>query len=70
MKTIKCKSGLQGYRCTLHESYGNFGCFEAYAEMYGTHTRLGYKTIKGCWKANPTIEGSVEPSDFRKVKHG
>ena len=36
--------------------------------MYGLHTRLGYKTIVGAWRANPVVQGSVDPSDFRVVR--
>jgi hypothetical protein len=64
---IRCKSGLMGYRCRLRSNYDSFQQFQAYAEMYGLHNRLGYRTIKGAWKANPMVEGSIEPSDFRKV---
>ena len=65
--TVICKSGLRGWRCRLQENYADEADFAAYAETYGLHTRLGYKTIHGAWRANPIVEGSVEPSDFRKV---
>ncbi len=64
---VICKSGLRGWRCRLQENYTNEAQFEAYAELYGLHTRLGYKTTRGAWLANPIVEGSVKPSDFRKV---
>jgi hypothetical protein len=65
--TIICNSGLRGWRCRLRENYANEAEFAAYAETYCLHTRLGFKTIQGAWLANPIVEGSVEPSDFRKV---
>jgi len=68
MRQVKCKSGLRGYQCPLQENYANYEEFERYAETYGLHTRLGYKTSRAAWDANPTVQGSVEPSDFRKVK--
>jgi hypothetical protein len=57
-----------GWQEKLRDGYANYEEFERYAETYGLHTRLGYKTPRGAWKANPTVQGSVEPSDFRKVK--
>ena len=68
MKQVKCKSGITGWQCKLQKNYHNFEEFERYCEVWAIHTRLGYKTIKGCWKANPTIQGSVNPSDLRVVK--
>jgi len=68
MRTVKCKSGLTGYQCRLRANYKGYKEFESYAETYGLHTRLGYKTPRAAWDANPTVQGSVDPSDFRKVK--
>lgn len=69
---VRCKSGLMGYQEKLRRNYDNFDQFEAYSEMYGLHTRLGYKSAKTAWKANPVIQGSTNPTDFRRVriKHG
>jgi hypothetical protein len=68
MCQVKCKSGLTGYQCRLQNNYAGLAEFERYAETYGLHSRLGFKTPRAAWDANPTIQGSVEPSDFRKVK--
>ncbi len=68
MRQVKCKSGLTGYQCRLRENYAGFAEFERYAETYGLHGRLGFKTPRAAWNANPMIQGSVDPSDFRKVK--
>ena len=68
MKRVICKSGLQGYQEKLRTAYSNFAEFKAYSDTYGLATQLGYKTPEAAWKANPTIQGSIEPSDFRKVK--
>ena len=65
---VKCRSGLTGYQCRLHENYADFDEFAHYAETYGLHTRLGYRTPKAAWEANPMIQGSVNPNDFRKVR--
>jgi hypothetical protein len=67
MKSIKCRSGLQGYQCRLQENYDSFEQWEAYADMYSLHLKLGFKSPKTAWDANPIIQGSVDPSDFRKI---
>ena len=67
-KRVKCRSGLTGYQCRLRENYRDLEEFVSYAETYGLHTRLGYKTPQAAWKANPMIQGSVDPNDFRKVR--
>jgi len=68
MAKVICKSGLEGWQNRLQENYSSFEEFKAWADCWGIHTRLGYKTIRGAWKANPMVQGSVIPSDFRKVK--
>ena len=65
---VKCKSGIMGWQCNLQDNYADFEDFKMYADLWGLHTRLGYKTPKSAWKANPLIQGSVIPGDFRKVK--
>lgn len=67
MKRVKCKSGIEGWQCKLRKNYANFEEFEYYAELRGLHIRLGYKTPRNAWLANPVVQGSVIPSDFRKV---
>jgi len=64
---VKCKSGLMGWRMKLQKLYKTIDEFKYCCEMYSIHTRLGYKTPKTAWLKNPLIEGSVDPSDFRKV---
>lgn len=69
MKKIKCKSGLTGWQCRLQDNYeGNYEEFEAYSNMYGIAKRLGFRSNKKAWEANPIIQGSVEPSDLCVVK--
>ena len=65
---VRCKSGIEGWQCSLRKNYDSFSQFKYYSEMYGLHLRLGYKSAKNAWRANPLIQGSVIPSDFRKVK--
>ena len=56
-----------GWCCRLRKNYANFSEWQAYAEMYGLHEKLGYKTPEAAWKANPLCEGSTNPAHFRKV---
>ena len=69
-KSVKCKSGIMGQQYFLQDSYNDFEEFERYAYVYNLHHKLGFKTIKGCWKSNPLIQSSVNPSDFKRVKKG
>jgi hypothetical protein len=55
------------YICDLRDNYKDFEEFKAYAEIYGLHTRLGYKTPETAWQYNPRIQGGVNPGDFKKV---
>ncbi len=64
---VVCRSGLTGEQYRLRDSYQNFEEFKAFAEMYGIHTRLGYKTPETAWRANPLVQSSVEPRDLCKV---
>ena len=68
MKQVICKSGIKGWQCKLQTNYRSFEDFEAYCNIYNLHKRLGYNTPISAWYANPTIQGSTNPRDFRKVK--
>jgi hypothetical protein len=70
MKKVMCKSGLWGWQDKLRNMYDDFIEWENYSTTYGLHTRLGYKTPRTAWQANPIIQGSTIPSDFCKVKNG
>ena len=65
---IRCRSRLLGERYRLRDAYRDLEEFVAYAETYSLHSRLGYKTPQTAWRANPLVEGSVNPDDFRKVR--
>jgi hypothetical protein len=64
---VKCKSGIWGWRGHLRGNYDSFGDFKYWCDIRAIHTRLGYKTPETAWRANPLIEGSVNPSDLRRV---
>jgi hypothetical protein len=68
VKTVTAQSGLKGWRGHLQENYAHFAEFKMYSELYDLHHRLGYKTPKAAWNANPEVEGSVHPSDYRKFR--
>ena len=70
MKTemVKCKSGVWGSQGKLRDNYDSFEEFKHYSHIHNLHARLGYKSSKAAWKANPTIQWSVIPTDFSKVK--
>ena len=51
----------------LQKQYQNFEEFERYSETYGLATRLGFASAKEAWDANPKIQGSVNPSDYKIV---
>lgn len=65
---VRCKSGLMGWRTRLRNNYNNDGHWIYQSDMWGLCERLGFKSPEAAWEANPVIEGSVNPSDFRKVK--
>ena len=68
MKSVICKSGEKGWQCKLHTTFSSFEEFQAYDEIYGNVKRLGFESAEEAWKANPTIQGSTNPSDYRTVK--
>lgn len=68
MKTVRTKNkGVQGWQEKLQKIYGSFVDFEACSDIYGLAKRLGYKSALTAWRANPIVEGSVYPEDYRKV---
>lgn len=53
MIRVKCKSGLSGWQSRLRDNYGSYDEWLAYAELFGLHIRLGFKTPLAAWRANP-----------------
>ena len=51
----------------LRKQYANFREFYAYSDTYGLAERLGYDSAEDAWKANPKVQGSTNPDDFRKA---
>lgn len=67
-KSVRCKSGIKGWRGRLQDVYNSYDEFFSYCSIYGNHTRLGFDFPEDAWKANPVIQGSVIPSDYQKIK--
>lgn len=67
VRQVKCKSGIRGWRGRLKDQYENLGEFDRADTAYNLAKRLGYATAFAAWDANPLIEGSVNPGDYRKV---
>jgi len=66
-KRVTTQSGLEGYECRLQENYDDFADFEAHDNIYNLAKRLGYNSAQEAWDDNPLIQGSTDPTDFRKV---
>lgn len=62
---IKCNSGLNGWREKLQTNYHTFEDFKSFSDTYGLAKRLGFESAEKAWEANPLIEGSTDPDDFR-----
>lgn len=67
VKRVKCESGVTGWQARVQEIYDSLSEFKSYSDMYGIARRLGYSTASACWRANPVIQGSINPSDLKKV---
>ena len=59
------------WRSTLRNNYDdNFSQWLSYSDMHGLAGRLGFATAEEAWEANPTIQGSTDPQDFKVVLEG
>ena len=67
-KRVRCQSGIMGWQGRLRDQYTSIEPFRCYAEMYGLHLRLGFKSVEEAWETNPLIQGSIDPSDYSRVK--
>jgi hypothetical protein len=52
----------------LQSIYDNFEEFESYDSVYNLAARLGFKSARTAWKANPKVQGSTNPADLKVVK--
>ena len=65
--TVKTKSGVKGHQGRLQADYDSFQEFQHYDEEYRLAARLGFKSARECWDANPLTQGSTIPDDFCRV---
>lgn len=65
---VRCQSGLMGWRSRLRVNYVDFAEWNSCSNLYDLAGRLGFADTAKAWRANPVIEGSVDPSDFRRVQ--
>ena len=54
----------------LRKEYADFDEWKRYSDMYGLAKRLGFSSARAAWDANPTIQGSTDPKDYRVVGAG
>jgi len=60
-------TGLSGWQRKLRTNYCKLVVWQAYCDIYGSHFKLGFKTPEAAWKANPVIQGTIDPRDFCRV---
>ena len=52
----------------LRENYKDLDEFKVYDEPFGLSERLGYRSPEAAWKDNPMVQGSTNPSDYKRVE--
>ena len=67
MKRVRCSFGIKGWQARLQEVYPSYSAFADYCFIYNNHVRLGFSSPLAAWKANPIIQGSVLPRDYKVV---
>jgi hypothetical protein len=58
---------LAKWRGRLQDEYAGYEEWCRYADTYGLAARLGFPSNRAAWDANPTVEGSTNPADYRAV---
>jgi hypothetical protein len=58
------------WKARVRDTYSTLEELEAYDETYGIVKRLGYRSARRLWDANPMIGGSVYPEDLRVIRRG
>ena len=56
------------WQARLQSVYDSEAEWLAYDEIYGLAGRLDYSDPQQAWQDNPLIQGSVNPSDYQRVK--
>lgn len=55
------------WTANLRKVYGSYESWRLHANVYGLTPRLGFDTARAAWDANPVIQGSTNPVDFKIV---
>ena len=64
---VVCDSGIEGWKDKLQNIYDSMEEFVSYDQIYNLCKRLGYEDPEKCWEDNPTIQGSINPSDLKRI---
>jgi len=56
---------LAKWRGRLRDEYAGYEEWCRYSDTYGLAARLGFPSNEAAWEANPTVEGSTNPADYR-----
>lgn len=66
-KEISKKKAVKVETGKLQEGYIDFEEFKQYSDTYGLAKRLGFATAEEAWEANPLIQFSADPKDYKIV---
>lgn len=55
------------WKARLQDNYSSFDEWTAFSQAYGLAERLGYKSDEEAWTANPILQGSTNPADFKVI---
>jgi len=55
------------YQCRLRHNCKDFEEFQNCSDIYGLAERLGFDSAREAWDANPVVQGSTIPSDYKIV---
>jgi hypothetical protein len=55
------------WKMHLQEVYNNFEEFKSYDSVYGNVKTLGFASAEEAWEANPLVQGSTNPRDYKVV---
>ena len=56
---------LAKWRGRLRDEYADYDEWCRYSDTYGLAARLGFPSNEAAWEANPMVEGSTNPADYR-----
>ena len=55
------------WKAKLQSNYRSESEFRQYSQTYGLAEKLGFRSARAAWNANPLIQGSTNPADFKVV---